>query len=209
MGRNLNTVKHGAPPERSYHHGGLRSALLDASAELIDEAGIDGFSLREVARRTGVSPAAPAHHFGDVRGLLTAVATRSFLALGDSLSAAEASAGGREAKLLAQADAYLEFALENPGCYLLMWRKSLLDQEDTDLVAAAQRAFGMLDGTVRDQRGEPFRAEDPAQAPSLACWSMVHGLALLALEGALAPKNVDLAAAIRTLLPNVLQYLRV
>jgi AcrR family transcriptional regulator len=105
----------------------------------------EGFSLREVARRTGVSPAAPAHHFSDARGLPTAVATQTFLALGDALEASEPPGGDREARLLAQLESYLVFALNSRGRYLLMWRKTILDPEQAELVAAAGRAFAMLD----------------------------------------------------------------
>ena len=74
----LNTVKSKPLEGRAYHHGSLRSALIAAAEAVIAERGLDGFSLRETARRAGVSAAAPAHHFGDARGLLTAVAAQAF-----------------------------------------------------------------------------------------------------------------------------------
>ena len=77
MKPNVNSVKTGRR-SRGYHHGALREALLEAAEALIGERGLDGFSLREAARRVGVSPAAPQHHFGDARGLLTAIATAGF-----------------------------------------------------------------------------------------------------------------------------------
>jgi AcrR family transcriptional regulator len=83
----------GAKPAQGYHHGDLRAALIDAAKALIAERGVDGFSLRAAARRAGVSAAAPAHHFGDVRGLLTAVATGAFDACTAALVAG-ADAGG-------------------------------------------------------------------------------------------------------------------
>ena len=81
------TVGEGA---RAYHHGALREALIDAAESILEERGVEGFSLREAARRAGVSPAAPGHHFGDARGLLTAVATRAFRDFGDALEAGDA-----------------------------------------------------------------------------------------------------------------------
>ncbi|HZF42983.1 MAG TPA: TetR/AcrR family transcriptional regulator [Sphingomonadaceae bacterium] len=183
---------------------------MDATVALIEERGVEGFSLREVARRAGVSPTAPAYHFRDARGLLTAVATEGFLALGDGLAAAEANAGDdRRAKLLALAHAYLEFALANRGRYMLMWRKGLLDMADAEHVAAGQRAFSMLDRSVRGNAAKRVRPDDPALAPSLACWSMVHGFALLALDGAFESQGGDPVAPARTLLPLVLEHLRV
>lgn len=115
----------------------------------------------------------------------------------------------RQDRLFAQSEAYLEFAISNRGRYLLMWRKNLLDMEHTELVDAAGRAFAILDRTVRGGSGEPFRPDKPELAPSLACWSLVHGLTLLALEGALAPKGVDLTTTVRSILPNVLGHLRI
>lgn len=210
MSMKLNAVKkRGKKTDRSYHHGALRVALMDAAVAVIEEAGVDGFSLREVARRTGVSPAAPAHHFGDARGLLTAVAIESFRALVDALVAADANDSDRQTKILDQSEAYLNFAITNRGRYQLMWRKGLLDMGNQELVEAAQQAFGILDRTIRSDTAQSFQPGDPSQAPTLACWALVHGLAMLALEGALAPREVDLPEAIRVLLPNVLRNLHV
>ena len=86
MTEELNSVKT-ETPERPYHHGALRAALIEAAEAVIAERGVDGFSLRETARRAGVSPAAPAHHFGDARGLLTALAAEAFRRFGDALAA--------------------------------------------------------------------------------------------------------------------------
>lgn len=206
----LDSVKMSAVPDRAYHHGALRTALMDATVALIEERGVDGFSLREVARRAGVSPTAPAYHFRDTRGLLTTVATEDFLALGDVLASAQNVAGtDRRAQLLAQAHAYLDFALASRGRYMLMWRKGLLDMTDAEHVAAGRRAFGMLDRTVRGAAAQLTRPDDPALAPSLAVWSMMHGFALLALDGALAPQGAEAAGPARALLPLVLEHLRV
>jgi AcrR family transcriptional regulator len=81
-----------AQAREGYHHGALREALIEASEALLAERGLEGFSLREVARRSGVSPAAPAHHFGDADGLLAAVATQAFDGLTAALEAGNARA---------------------------------------------------------------------------------------------------------------------
>ena len=99
-----------------YHHGALREALILATESLLAERGAEAFSLREVARRAGVSPAAPAHHFGDASGLLTAVATSGFEALSAALEAGDAKGGGdARAALRGQGQAYVRFALQHPG----------------------------------------------------------------------------------------------
>jgi AcrR family transcriptional regulator len=202
MDGDLNSVK----CQRAYHHGALRPALIAAAEEVLEERGVQGFSLRETARRAGVSPAAPGHHFGDASGLLTAVAAGAFRDLGDSLEAA-GSAGGREARIRAQGIAYVRFALANRARFDLMWRAALLRRDDPDYAEAATRAFLLLDGAVRG--GEAQGPGGPDTAPSIACWSMVHGFATLALDGTFGTDPGAPEAAVEGLLPAVLDHLTV
>ncbi|HEX8668930.1 MAG TPA: TetR-like C-terminal domain-containing protein [Allosphingosinicella sp.] len=205
MAKDSNSVKIG---DRSYHHGALAPALIAAAEAVIAERGVDGFSLRETARRAGVSPSAPAHHFGDARGLLTAIATAGFVALGDALEAADAS-GTREERMRAQGFAYVRFALSHRARFDVMWRAALLDQADEALQAAGRRAFGLLDRAVRGEGAVHCGPADPAVAPSIACWSMVHGFARLAIDGAFGtePQAADHAAD--AMLAAVLDQLKV
>lgn len=210
MADDLNSVKSDGPPPRSYHHGALRPALIAAAESVIAERGLDNFSLRETARRAGVSPAAPAHHFGDVRGLLTAIAAQAFVDLAEALERADAAAGpDRDAQIRAQGIAYVRFALDRPARFDLMWRKALLDTDDPHLSATGKRAFAGLDRVAR--RGGPASGgpHDLALAPSIAAWSIVHGFARLAIDGALGtePGAAEQAAAV--LLPLVLDHLRI
>lgn len=207
MDDDLNSVKN-APGGRSYHHGDLRSALLAAAETLIEERGIDRFSLRETARRAGVSPAAPAHHFGDARGLLTAIATEGFQALGDALSAASVGADRRE-RIMSQGKAYVRFALERPARFMLMWRKAILDVDDPAYTQAGTRAFQILDHAVRGENAGRTGPQDPALAPSIAAWSMVHGFALLALDGVFGADEGAPELAAKALLPAVLSHLAI
>src|SRR3546814_5565744 len=148
MSENLNSVKTGAPGGRSYHHGDRGPAVIRAAVEVVAERGPDGFSLKETARRAGVSPAAPAHHFGDARGLLTAIATEAFRDFGDALAAADKGAD-RAARIRAQGVAYVRFALDDPARFHLMWRKALLDTAAPEYAETAHRAFLLLDAVVR------------------------------------------------------------
>jgi AcrR family transcriptional regulator len=158
----------------SYHHGDLRQALIDATESLLADKGPEGFSLREVARRAGVSPAAPAHHFGDASGLLTAVATVGF----DGLAAAW--------RLREQGIAYVGFAMRFPGRFRLMFRDALR-AEDPELQRAGNDAFSVLENGVRAAfaipAGRPLG--DKAWTALLALWSAVHGFAHLAIAGRL------------------------
>ena len=98
--------------ERNYHHGNLRQVLIDSALEVLAEKGVEGFSLRETARRADVSPAAYKHHFADTRRLMTALAEIAFARLADALEAADAAAGqDRRDRLEAQGAAYVGFAL--------------------------------------------------------------------------------------------------
>lgn len=205
MTDDVNSVKINAAEARAYHHGALREALIDAAEAILDERGVEGFSLREAARRAGVSPAAPGHHFGDARGLLTAVATRAFRDFGDALAAAD-DGGDRNVRLRSLGRAYVRFALANRARFQLMWRKAILDREDADFCAAAERAFQLLDGVARGG-ATPKPGDLTLLAPSIAAWSIVHGFVELALNGAFGTEPEELDAATERLLPPVLDHL--
>lgn len=205
MTGDLNSVKTAGG---SYHHGALRQALLEAAEDILAERGVDGFSLREAARRAGVSPAAPAHHFGDTRGLLTALAVEAFRRFGDALGKADRAGRNRMERVRAQGHAYVTFALDFPALFHLMWRRELLDQNDEELRLAGRRAFGFLQSAVEGKAPRPVKRlpDDPIDPASLASWSIVHGFALLTLGGALGSGPTARERAI-TLLPRVLEHL--
>lgn len=208
MDRDLNSVKTELSGDRGYHHGALRPALIAAAESVIAERGVDGFSLRETARRAGVSPSAPAHHFKDSRGLLTAIATAAFQELGDALEEATRSAEGK-ARIRAQGIAYVCFALRQRARYDVMWRPALLDRDDPAYAEAAARAFQLLDGAARGGGTSKPSAEDVAIAPSIAVWSVVHGFARLAMDGMFGTEPGTAERAAEALLPHVLDHLAV
>ncbi|MBV9693251.1 MAG: TetR/AcrR family transcriptional regulator [Alphaproteobacteria bacterium] len=184
----MNTVKIKAARKprvrRPYHHGDLPERLVEVAEAVIRERGVDGFSLREVVRRAGVSPAAPAHHFGDARGLLSEVALRGFRAFGDALAAADARGGtDPEKRLYEQGLAYVTFTLKHPARFQLMFRHGKYDIGYKDLPAASERAYQVLEDAVRAAMGlaagEPMT--DDANGFLMATWSVVHGFAHLAL----------------------------
>lgn len=210
MTNDLNSVKSEQPESRAYHHGALRPALIEAAEAVIAERGLDRFSLRETARRAGVSAAAPAHHFGDARGLLTAIATQAFADLADALEAANEAAGdNREARIRAQGCAYVAFALDRPARFDLMWRKALIDNEDQQLMAAGDRAFVALDRVIRGEDAIQCETTDPALAPTLAAWALVHGFARLAIDGEFGSESDAADKAAQLFLPLIINHLRV
>lgn len=175
----------GAPQDR-YHHGDLRAALIRAADEILAEHGVEGFSLREAARRAGVSPAAPTHHFGGSAGLLSEVAVLGFEELTRHLQVGDE--GTPTQRLWKQGVGYVRFALTHPGRFHLMFRKDLISAEHVALHEAGNRALAQLEETIRAMRtippGQPLDTQ--AHAVLLATWSMVHGFAYLALDGKLA-----------------------
>ena len=155
----------GAPvpeAERPYHHGDLRSALVEQALLLVKERGPQGFTLREVARRAGVSHAAPYRHFADRSALLTAVAAAGSVELGVAVQAAlddavagsgrggEKSPGARKpaevlrARFLAAGFAYVRFAIERPAYFQVMFLAQEIDQADPSMLAAKGRTLGIL-----------------------------------------------------------------
>lgn len=173
----------------NYHHGDLRQALLDATEELLAERGPGGFALREVARRAGVSPAAPAHHFGSAAGLLTAVATLAFDGLAQALREGNARGGDDpRARLREQGVGYVRFAVRYPGRFRLMFGDTLLAADEA-LRASGNAAFAVLEDGVRHAFGEaPGKAlTAEAQSAVVALWSAVHGCAHLMIAGRLEP----------------------
>ncbi|UCE30190.1 MAG: TetR/AcrR family transcriptional regulator [Burkholderiales bacterium] len=200
-----------AQPRHGYHHGELRAALIAATEAILAERGVDGFTLREAARRAGVSPAAPSHHFGDAAGLLTAVAKLGFDGLAEALRAG-ATAAGREplARLRGLGIGYVRFALANRARFLLMFRRAVLRPDDP-MLAAANAAYRELEDAIRVLRGcAPDEGLDErGHASLIAYWSVVHGFAHLALDGQFERAATDgLEAFVARVLPPVLEQLR-
>jgi AcrR family transcriptional regulator len=164
-----------AQSPRPYHHGDLPRTLIAAAVDLIDEVGPAALSLREVARRAGVSHGAPAHHFGDKAGLLTAVAIQGQELLGAALSEAfERTGDFREVGV-----AYVRFALDHRAHFEVMFRPELFRADDPALVEARDRAATMLYGPPAEITGDATTGVSGA----VAAWSLVHGFATLWLAG--------------------------
>lgn len=164
---------------RNYHHGDLPSALRAAAAELVAERGPTGFSLREVARRAGVSHAAPAHHFGGSKGLLTSVATEGFQTLAEAFDEAVEQIDDPVEQLCAMGKAYVNTALNHPGHFGVMCNDELVDLDDAEFIGASIGAYERLLGAISKIR-ETLNPELDVDAAATMTWSVVHGLAVLA-----------------------------
>ncbi len=162
-----------------YHHGALKAELLKAAEIEISENGIENFSLRRVAKRAGVSHAAPAHHFRDAGGLLTALAARGFDKL---LETAEARDPGETAsaqeRVMSYGQAYVDFALRHHALFRLCFASDRPDYQDPGLKASADAAFLRLASLVaRHDRQDSVEWSVNGLRRTYAIWSQVHGVA--------------------------------
>ena len=168
-------------PKDRYHHGDLRSALLRATEQLVADQGTGAVSLREVARIAGVSHGAPAHHFTNKTGLMLAFAQdgwdRMIAAIGDGM-AQEQPANGPEL-LETVGKAYVDFAVENPGQFEVMFRRDLYDPKEPTYVGAGESAWVFLSVSIQRCIDEGFAEAEDAESFTVIAWSMVHGLAAL------------------------------
>jgi AcrR family transcriptional regulator len=164
-----------ASPADRYHHGDLPNALRAAAADVIAEKGLGHFSLREVARRAGVSHAAPAHHFGDTTGLLTSLAVQGFEHLTDVLATAADGIDDPEARLIAIGQGYVQTGLRYPAHCQVMFRSDVVDNDDPAYQEAGNRAYEVLADTVRAVAAADNPSLDIDDAADL-CWSAMQGL---------------------------------
>lgn len=198
------STKPSRKPRGGYHHGDLRNALLREASRVLATEGLDAVSLRGLARRLGVSHAAPSHHFVDRDALLHELAADGFAALAEALEAA--LDGDPQDLSLAAGLAYLDVALGDPGRFRLMFGARPRDEAPPPrLQDESNRAY---DALLRVARGAEFdptsrRRDEPMQVEEFATWSSIHGAVMLYLDGALP--NVSSEKDLRSLVARMLQ----
>ena len=172
-----------AEKHKPYHHGDLRNGLIAAGTAILAEEGVAALDLRKVARRAGVSHAAPYRHFADKEALLVAIAEAGFQELNERIAAAIASANVPRTQLLATARAYIRFACDAPAHLREMFSGLSLDRAaHPALYATSKASFGNIAAVIErgQQRGE-IVAGDPTQL-TLVTWATIHGFAMLVIE---------------------------
>ena len=175
----MSTLRAGRSADKAgYHHGALRGALVEAGLAILAEGGDPAaLSLREAARRAGVSAMAPYRHFPDKEALLAAVAEVGFERLAAALGAADAGADGLAA-LVAQGHAYVGFALAEPALFRLMFGPTFAKADPSAKEGESATAFAVL-----AERVAALASPAEREFVALHCWAVVHGLASLALDG--------------------------
>ena len=182
---------------RPYHHGDLAAALIEAALVLLDETQDWAFSLREVARRAGVSHNAPYKHFPEKRDLLAAVAARGFEALAERMAAARDGAEGARSRIAACCRAYVEHGIANPALYRLMFGATLTAPEigrpriEKIAAAKAQAIFAETLAEAVQAGVFPSSLAGPREAAAalVAVWSLLHGVTMLAIDDFVGPPS--------------------
>jgi AcrR family transcriptional regulator len=175
------------PTRQTYRHGDLRAAGVATAAALVEEVGPGTLSMREVARRTGVSHTAFYHHFPDKASLFAAVAEQGFAELTHTMTTRAATADDALAQLHAIGVGYVTFALTHPGVFRLMFRPELTGIEGAGVPPVVSGAWDLLRSTVQECQEAGFASDEPLDLLAILCWTSVHGLANLLLDGPLGP----------------------
>ncbi len=178
-----------AVTRRSYHHGRLKEALIEAARNLIEQKGPQGFSLTEAARMVGVTPAAPYRHFSDREALMGEVARRGFDLFNERLRNAWGDGQPDAADAFSRMGrAYLDFAREEPGYYRSMFTRAVGGEGESPPDARAQptpssQSFDLLGQAARAVLQDRGRADVDACRLALTVWALAHGVATLMLGG--------------------------
>jgi AcrR family transcriptional regulator len=177
--------------DRPYHHGNLRAALLAQAEQTLCEYGLDGLSLRELARQIGVSHGAPRRHFADRQALLDALAETGFARLGGQLrAAAESASEDYEARLRATAKAYVRFAIRDAALLELMFAGKRREQASA-LHEAAGRAFSVILELIDEGQANGVLEPGEPERIGLLLFATMQGIAALVTAGIVAPEQVD------------------
>ncbi|MBM3650458.1 MAG: TetR/AcrR family transcriptional regulator [Alphaproteobacteria bacterium] len=187
-----------AKTAKPYHHGELREALAVAGRRLMEEKGLRGFTLRECARRAGVSHAAPAHHFASIDDLLAEIAVRGYHELAAAMTAEARRSGDDPARrLVGQGVGYMAFAAANPVLFQLMFSREANRFEAETLAQAAKSAYLLQREAV--EALIPRASGEVKERMADFAWASVHGFITLVLEGQLGERDSPWALKARGL----------
>lgn len=185
---------------RPYHHGNVRSEVLAAALEAVGEGGVASVSLRDLARRVGITHGAASHHFGDKAGVLRAVAAEGYGLLADYLEEAASSGDFGDVGV-----AYVRFAADHPSHFEVMFRPDLYRPEDEQLMEAKARSAAALYESARQVADA---AGGDHHKAGVAGWALVHGIATLWRDGNLPPDLGDPVALAEEVGPYLFQASR-
>jgi AcrR family transcriptional regulator len=186
--------------KKLHHHGDLRAALVRAGTEILEEEGLERFSLRKVAARAGVSHAAPAHHFEGKSALLTAIAAVAYARFTEFLREGRRAADpDPQAQLAGLCQGYLDFAEAHQAQFQLIFSTSVKENPSDELRETSMQAFDLLVETCDLFEPSP----DHPMANALMIWALVHGFATLREYNALMSRQTGITVPIEHILPKL------
>jgi AcrR family transcriptional regulator len=179
--------------KKTYHHGDLKNALIQAGVEILAKDGVSGLSLRKVALKVGVSHSAPYAHFVDKQALIAAISTEGFRQLYERVSAVTTKYKNQPAKQLIEvAWAYVQFAMDDPDRFKVMFSAVLeKEKEYPEFVAESQRNFQLVKMIVEANQASGQLRSGPSELVALSAWGIVHGFVMLLLEGQIPHAVLD------------------
>jgi AcrR family transcriptional regulator len=190
---------------RPYHHGDLRRAVIETAMGMLHEDKGWQFTLREVARRAGVSHAAPYKHFPDKAALLAEMALTGFDRLREATAKPRRPSAFRD-EFFAIGRAYVRFGMSNPALYRLMFSRNAGTAAEVHLSERALAAFGTVIVLLERGQAEGILRKRDVRGQAAACWAQMHGITMLTIDGLLLPEKVGpnaLDAALTTLLEGL------
>ena len=189
LSRPMATIRVRRKPADAYQHGDLREALIQAGLKLLTEGGVAALGLRAAAQLAGVSHAAPYRHFRDKDALVDAIGERGFRMLTAAMQEriAQVATADTPTRLRASGVGYVSFALQNPGYFRVIFSGLIAHTEASPaLRAAGDEAYGVLRGLIVEGLADGSVGGADPDSLSLAAWSLVHGLSMLAIDGQLS-----------------------
>jgi AcrR family transcriptional regulator len=180
-------------PEKKYHHGDLKNALIESGAEILSKEGVSGLSLRKVASRAGVSHAAPYAHFKDKRELIAAISTEGYRRLYEKLTAVvEKYRDDPLRQFVEVAWAFIEFARNDPDYFKVTFSSVAEKEKDFPaFVEMTRKNFQLLVELVEACQAAGVLKPGEADEMAVSIWSLVHGLASLLIEGLISHVILD------------------
>lgn len=179
----------------TYHHGNLKEELISAALSLLDEEGLEGVGIRQIARRVGVAHSAPANHFKNKQALFTALATQCFADLKCQLVEQVTPSTDLSIAVHAVCQCLLNYALSSPHRYSLMWRQDCVDAENVELQAEMEAVYQHLLAVLDSHKGS---VQVDIESRAIAIWSLIHGYVSLRLDGNLGQGRDEVSGADRS-----------
>ncbi len=181
------------PKKKTYHHGDLKNALINAGVEILAKDGVSGLSLRKVASKAGVSHTAPYSHFADKQALIAAISTEGFRQLYERVEAVAEKYKTRPSRQLVEvAWSYVQFAMDDRDRFKVMFSGVLeKEKEYPEFVVESQKNFQLVKMIVEANQAAGVLRSGPSDLMALSAWGIIHGFIMLLLEGQISHRVLE------------------